>query len=132
MTNFSLDQYWFHVEQQFQQASDALATGDSAALLESCEGLQQLSVELVQFLGSRASVGQWGPAELQRMQGLVAQLPVLRETLHRRNAHIALALQTLVPAAPREAIYGAEGSKTGATIYGTIPRKSGSFQAISA
>jgi hypothetical protein len=132
MTDFSLENFWERVEQQFQQVSIALATADVTSLVEHSAGLQQLSVELVNYLDSGASAGVLVSDVRERILGLSSRMPALREVLHRRNAHVELALQTLVPTAPLATTYAAEGTKAGTTVYGTIPRKSGTFQVTAA
>lgn len=132
MTDFSLENYWERVEQLLQQVSTALATGDAESLVEHSAGLQQLSVDLMGFLDSSASAGLSAAEVREHIEDLSARMPALRDALHRRNAYVDQALQTLVPTASSAATYAAEGSKTGAGVYGTIPRKSGTFGAVTA
>ena len=130
MTNHLLEQYWEQLELQFEQVSKALAVGDAVSVAEYSAILQQLTVEFMGFLDSDASTGAPVSEVRTRIQRLASRLPALRESLHRRHAQAEMALSTLVPTAPA-ATYGARGSKTQAAVYGTIPRKTGTFQVIS-
>lgn len=131
MSEFSLEQYWERVESHFQHASLALAGGNSQALSEHSAGLQQLAVDLMDYLNRGGAVAPVTPALRQRMVELSTLMPALRDTLHRRTAYADLALQTLVPVAPH-ATYGGDRARPGAAVYGTIPRQSGSLKTVAA
>ena len=131
MSDFSLDLYWERVESQFQRASVALADGNSQALSEHSASLQQLAVDLLDYLNRGGAVAPVTPALRQRMVQLATLMPALRDALYRRTAYADLALQTLVPAAP-EATYGGDRARPGAAVYGTIPRQSGSLRTVAA
>ena len=131
MFEFSLEQYWERVEIQFQHASLALAEGDSQALIEHSATLQQLAVDLLDYLSRGGTMAPVTPTLRQRMAQLATLMPALRDTLRRRTVYADLALQTLVPVAP-DATYAVDYARAGVAVYGTIPRQSGSLRTVAA
>lgn len=127
MSELVLDPYWERVETRFRAISVALSEGNPASLHEEASALQQLAVDLQAFLNSGGTVARMSPALLQRMQELLALMPVLRDALYRRSAYVDQALKTLVPVAA-EATYD-----SGSTAkYGAIPKQSGALKTIAA
>jgi hypothetical protein len=127
MSELVLDPYWARVEARFRAISVALSEGNPESLNEEAAALQQLAVDLQAFLNSGGTLARMSPALLQRMQELLALMPVLRDALYRRSAYVDQALATLVPVAA-EATYGSGGNAK----YGVIPKQSGTLKTVAA
>ena len=127
MSELALEPYWERVETRFRAISAALAEGNPVALNDEAAALQQLAVDLQAFLNSGGTLARMSPALMQRMQELLALMPVLRDALYRRSAYVDQAVKTLLPNVA-EATYG-----SGVSVkYGAIPKQSGSLKTIAA
>jgi hypothetical protein len=114
------------VEQQFNEVSVVLASGDPHALQQGCESLQQLAVQLMQLLDRRDFAHQRTPAVGLRMQSLAQGIAVVRAQLLRRSAVVDQALAVVVPT-QAQATYGKASSP-----YGAVARQSGAFKVLAA
>jgi hypothetical protein len=114
------------VEQQFNEVSVVLVSGDPGALQQACEALQQLSVQLMQLLERRDFAHQITQPLALRMQSLSQGIAVLRAQLIRRSAFVDQALAVVVPT-EAHATYGKAASP-----YGAVTRQSGAFKVLAA
>lgn len=114
------------VEQQFNEVSVVLVSGDPAAIQQACEALQQVSVQLMLLLERRDFAHQLTQAVGLRMQSVAQGIAVLRAQLIRRSAVVDQALAVVVPT-ESQATYGKASSP-----YGAVTRQSGAFKVLAA
>ena len=113
------------VELQFNEVSSVLKVGDADSIQSSTARLQQLSVELLQLSNGLAAEAVRSQSSVLRVQALARSLPVLREVLIRRAAHVETALQIVMPSVEKATYFG-QGP------YGGGIRQSGSLKPICA
>lgn len=114
------------VEQQFNEVSALLASGDAVDLERASAGLQALSVELIQSLGGSGRVPTVSRALAQRLRNLGQGMASLRVNLARRQAQVQQAMRILVPAAAPTTYGHAAGP------YGQAMQNSGAFTVLKA
>ncbi len=76
------------VEQQFNEVSALLASGNAVDLEQASAGLQALSVDLIQSLGGAGRVPTVNRALAQRLRNLGEGMSSLRVNLARRQAQV--------------------------------------------
>jgi hypothetical protein len=126
MSLFSLENHLDLVEQQFNEVSVVLVSGDPGAIQQACEVLQNLSVQLMQLLERRDFAHQLTKPLALRMQSVAQGIAVLRAQLIRRSAVVDQALAVVVPT-ESQATYGKASSP-----YGAVTRQSGAFKVLAA
>ncbi|MGI9133994.1 MAG: hypothetical protein ACR2I0_08655 [Rhodoferax sp.] len=113
------------VEQQFNAVAAALIDGTPETIVSSSGQLQQLALQLHQLTAELGREPQVPPAALARIKTLSRNLPLLRESLLRRNAYVERALQVIMPSA-------AACAYPGRSPYGAALRVSGELKVLAA
>lgn len=118
------------VEQQFNEVSVLLASGDAVALEQASASLQALAVELMQALKASQRKELRAPEVVARIRTLSAGVGTLRDNLARRSALVHQALRIVVPQEAKST-YSAGGQGFG-QIYGQPVQQSGAFKVLAA
>lgn len=125
-TVLKLEEAFAQAEQCFGELSQALVSGEPAALAESSTKLQRAALELSVLLRRLPPADPHVAAFKLRLKQLAAGLNVRRESLIRRTVLVDRALNTLVPATI-QSTYGASGK-----TYAAVGKQTGAFKYLAA
>jgi hypothetical protein len=125
MKHSTPESYFDALEAHFNQLAESVATGDAEALPALTEHVQQLAVNLHEVLQDWQQQGLLNAAMTLRLKSLAEGLRLVRANLLRRATLVEQALKLIIPAA-------ADPTYAGGSAYGSGPRSSGRFGAMSA
>jgi uncharacterized coiled-coil protein SlyX len=113
-------------EQCFEELSQALLSGEPAALAESSTKLQRAALELSVLVNRMPPKDPLAQAFKARLKKLATGLNVRRESLIRRTVLVDRALNALVPATVKST-YGTSGK-----TYAAVGKQTGAFKFLAA
>ena len=131
MNTLDLERYLDQVEQTLEIAQDALSSGSSSEVVESCQALKHIAVAFLQVADEMGRDALSVSPCAFRVKSLSDRMVPLMEMLLRQAAYVSQALQIVVPS-EAWSTYNAKLGVNSMSQYGPAMRQSGTFKALAA